>query len=153
MALKIYAFGRKMPAWVQSGFDEYAKRLPAHLNPSLIELKPSEAATADARKTDEARALFDALPKRHCLIALDERAPPRTTSAFSVQLERWLQSGSTLCFAIGGADGFAPSLLTQAHATFSLGPLTLPHPLVRVVLIEQIYRAHTLLSGHPYHRA
>jgi 23S rRNA (pseudouridine1915-N3)-methyltransferase len=152
MATHLLAIGRKMPAWVQAGYDEYQKRLPAHLKFRLKELELSNQSSADARKTDECERLSAAQPSGSFRIALDARGAALSTESLAEKLNTWLQLGRDLVFVIGGPEGLTDAYLKQADARISLSALTLPHPLVRVVLSEQIYRAHSILNGHPYHR-
>jgi 23S rRNA (pseudouridine1915-N3)-methyltransferase len=139
LRVTILSVGHKMPAWIQDGFHEYARRMPPEIRLELVELKPG------AR-------LLDALPKGGALIALDERGKSVSTRGLSTMLSEWMRDGSHPVFAIGGADGLEPEVKERAHKVVSLSALTLPHQLVRVVLAEQLYRAWTILSGHPYHR-
>lgn len=141
-----------MPAWVCSGFDEYQKRLPAHLKFKLKEFDLALQADAATRKAHECTRMLDALPGRAHVVALTETGTPFSSAQLAEKIASWLQIGRELVFVIGGPDGLAPALLARADVTFSLSALTLPHALVRVLLSEQIYRAHSILVGHPYHR-
>ena len=145
-----------MPAWVAAGVAEYRKRLSHELPLELVELKPG----ARGKGRDDVRAMHDEgvamlalLPRDTHVIALDGRGKAWSSEELAAQLASWRMAGRDLAFLIGGPDGHAPDVLTRADQTWSLGPLTLPHMLVRLVLAEQLYRASTLLSGHPYHRA
>ena len=145
-----------MPAWVAAGVAEYRKRLSHELPLELIELKPG----ARGKGRDDARAMHDegvamlALLSRDThVIALDGRGKAWSSQELAAQLASWRMAGRDLAFLIGGPDGHASDVLARADQCWSLGPLTLPHMLVRLVLAEQLYRASTLLSGHPYHRA
>lgn len=145
-----------MPGWVAEGFAEYRKRLSHELPMELVELKPG----ARGKGRDDARAIHDegvailaALPHDSHVIALDGRGRTWSSEDLAAQLETWRMHGRDLAFLIGGPDGHAPEVLTRADQRWSLGPLTLPHMLVRLVLAEQLYRATTILAGHPYHRA
>jgi len=151
--IRLVAVGQRMPAWVSDGYSEYTRRLKARLPVDLVELPAARRGSDTVRAmAEEGRALLAALRPQDHVIALDEHGRQRT----SVELSRWLaqrmQAGSDLAFLVGGADGFAPEVLARAQERWSLSPLTLPHALVRVVFAEQIYRAVTLLDGHPYHR-
>ncbi len=118
----------------------------------VLEFPESRAPTAETRKDDEARTLVGALPEG-VTIALDERGKTLASAAFAAQLGRWRDDGrAAVSFLIGGADGLAPDLLRKTDLTLSFSPLTWPHQLVRIMLAEQLYRATTILSGHPYHR-
>ena len=145
MRITILAVGHKMPAWIQDGFREYAKRMPPELRLELVELKP-------LGKEAEGRRLLESVPPGATLVALDERGKAVTTQQLSKMLAGWMQDGTQPAFAIGGADGLADAVKERARMKVSLSPLTLPHALARVVLAEQLYRAWTILAGHPYHR-
>jgi 23S rRNA (pseudouridine1915-N3)-methyltransferase len=121
---------------------------------AVTELSESRAAAAASRKLEEARAIRDLLPGGTMLIALDERGTAMGSEAFAKTLGTWREGGrGAVTFLIGGADGIDPELLKSAELTLSFSPLTWPHQLVRIMLAEQLYRATTILSGHPYHRA
>ena len=118
----------------------------------VLEFPESRSPTADGRKEDEARTLRVALPEG-ITIVLDEHGKSLGSAAFASQLARWRDDGrSAVSFIIGGADGLSPSLIRDADLSLSFSPLTWPHQLVRIMLAEQLYRATTILSGHPYHR-
>jgi 23S rRNA (pseudouridine1915-N3)-methyltransferase len=154
--LLLVAIGQKMPAWIGAGFDEYARRMPAHLKLELVERPASPwAARGDAARgmREEAELLRAAIPRGARVVALDERGEPWSTATLAARLGDWQGDGRDLALLVGGADGLDPALRAQADLRWSLSALTLPHPLVRVLVAEQLYRAHTVLSGHPYHRA
>jgi 23S rRNA (pseudouridine1915-N3)-methyltransferase len=156
MRIVIVAVGDKPPAWVRDGCAEYAKRLPKPYAPALVEIEPigRRGARDPARALrSEGERVLAALPRQALLIALDERGKPWSSIDLSRQLATWTTAGRDVALAIGGADGHAPAVLERAEQRWSLGPLTLPHMLVRLIVLEQIYRAWTLLHGHPYHRA
>jgi 23S rRNA (pseudouridine1915-N3)-methyltransferase len=118
----------------------------------VIEFPESRASVPASRKADEARALQGALAEG-IIVALDERGRTQSSDAFAKQLARWRDDGRpAVSFVIGGADGLEPALVAKAHLALSFSPLTWPHQLVRIMLAEQLYRATTILSGHPYHR-
>lgn len=155
MQLTALAIGTRMPSWVEEGASTYIKRLPSHIEFRFQELSasPRRPGTNVARlKATEGDRLMKALREPGYCIALDERGRSCTSVEFAQQLEGWLGSYSQVTFMIGGADGLADRCIERADRIWSLSPLTLPHALVRVVLAEQIYRAWTLLQGHPYHR-
>ena len=155
MRLLLLAIGQRMPAWVSAGYEEYARRMPPHLRLELIERAASPwAARGDVARAmrEEAQALRAAVPKGARMIALDERGTAWSTRRLSEHLAGWQQDGRDLALLVGGADGLDPALRAEADQRWSLSPLTLPHPLVRIVLAEQLYRAWSLLAGHPYHR-
>lgn len=155
MRIVLIAVGEKPPGWVREGFAEYAKRLPKPFAPQLVELplghrgKGSDPARAVA---SEGERVLAALPKNARLIALDERGKSWTSMDLARELAGWQHDGRDVAFVIGGPDGHAPAVLARADRRWSLGPLTLPHMLVRLVLVEQVYRAWTIQQGHPYHR-
>jgi 23S rRNA (pseudouridine1915-N3)-methyltransferase len=155
LRVSILSVGHKMPGWVQEGFHEYARRMPPEIRLELAELKPEERgpgrSVEKAMATEGARIL-GAIPDGATVIALDERGKAVTTKGLSTLLAGWMQDGSHPAFVIGGADGLDEAVKARADKLVSLSALTLPHALVRVVLAEQLYRAWTILAGHPYHR-
>jgi len=146
MRITILAIGHKMPAWIEEGFNEYARRMPPEARLDLVELKPGRD------KDEEGRKLVEALPSGATLMALDERGKSVTTQGLSTMLSGWMQDGSHPAFAIGGAEGLSEAVKQHASKLISLSALTFPHQLVRVVLAEQLYRAWSILARHPYHR-
>lgn len=154
MKLLIVAVGDKMPAWVDTAYAEYAKRMPREARIELIEIKPEKRGgqSVDKIKALEAARILDKLPKGVRLIALDERGQTPDTKGLTGLLQAWLAEGRDVALLIGGADGLAPDLLAKAESKLALSRLTLPHGMVRVLLAEQLYRAMSLLQGHPYHR-
>lgn len=156
MILRLLAVGTKSPAWVQTGFQEYARRMPPECRLELVEITPSrhgEARDAARAMRDEAQRLQTQFRRQARVVVLDERGKPWTSRDLSQQLGHWLQDGRPVELLIGGADGLDPALRESAEARWSLSPLTLPHMLVRVLVAEALYRAHTILKNHPYHRA
>lgn len=147
----LIAIGERMPAWVQNGYAEYAKRLSRELPLELIEVSAKSRDPARAM-AEEGAVLLDAIPKGAHVVALDGRGKSWSSEELAQQLARWRMQGKDLALLIGGADGFAPTVLDRVDQKWSLGPATLPHPLVRIVVAEQLYRAVSLLAGHPYHR-
>ncbi len=160
MQLLIAAVGRLKQGPERELFAHYLARAEAAartlgLAPvSVIEVPESKAGTAPLRCQDEAAALLAKLPTPHKLIGLDRNGKAMTSEAFAGRLAKFRDEGiRALAFVIGGADGLGEKALSRADLTLSLGPMTLPHGLARIVLAEQLYRAATILSGHPYHRA
>jgi len=153
MRARLIAVGDRMPAWVGEGFAEYAKRLSRELPLELIEISTRQRAKETQRAiADEGAAMLAAIPKSAHVVALDGRGKTWSSEDLAAQLAQWRMQGQDLAFLIGGPDGLAPAALERAQHRWSLGPLTLPHPLVRIVLAEQLYRAVSLLGNHPYHR-
>jgi 23S rRNA (pseudouridine1915-N3)-methyltransferase len=155
MQLKMLCVGQKMPNWITTGFDEYAPRLSGQCRLTLKEVAPAKrtkAGVAAKYMEEEAVRIEEALVGNPIRVVLDEHGDVIDTKALAKRLEGWLQSGRDVTFVVGGPDGLAPSVKVKADWTWSLTPLTLPHPLVRVVLAEQLYRAWSLLNNHPYHR-
>lgn len=156
MKLSVLAVGHRMPAWVTAGFEEYARRMPREMPLQLKELKPAQRSSAagDVMRwlQMEAGRINDAVPAGALRVVLDEHGRTFPTRVLAEHLERWRGDGRDVAFIIGGADGLAPEIKTGAGLLWSLSPLTLPHALVRVVLAEQLYRAASMLAGHPYHR-
>lgn len=156
MHLLVAAVGQRMPGWVNEAWTEYSRRMPSNLTLTLREIplakRGKNAATQRLKKT-ESHALFNAMPARARVIALDVQGQGWSTGKLADNLENWMGEGRDVGFMIGGPDGISPDILQQADNRWSLGPLTLPHPLVRVVLAEQLYRAWTITQNHPYHRA
>ena len=156
MKTRLISVGERMPTWVAEGFAEYRKRLSRELPLDLVEIplgargKGRDPARAIA---DEGAAVLAALPKDVHVVALDGRGKSWSSEQLAEQLARWRQSGRDLAILVGGPDGHAADVLARADQQWSLGPLTLPHMLVRLVVAEQLYRAVTILEGHPYHRA
>ena len=156
MQLLVAAIGQRMPNWVSEGWNEYARRMPPGLALTLREINlEKRGKNADLRRLAavESRALYEAMPVRARVVALDVRGHAWSTEKLAANLEQWMQEGRDVGFMIGGPDGIEADIMNRADDRWSLGPLTLPHPLVRVVLAEQLYRAWTITQNHPYHRA
>ncbi|MGD9020210.1 MAG: 23S rRNA (pseudouridine(1915)-N(3))-methyltransferase RlmH [Lysobacterales bacterium] len=156
MNLLVAAVGQRMPSWVVDAWAEYSRRMPPglalHLREIPLAKRGKNADIARALKAESA-ALLAAMPARSRAIALDVRGKGWSTGQLAEKLENWMNDGRDVGFMIGGPDGIDPGALARADERWSLGPLTLPHPLVRVVLAEQLYRAWTITQNHPYHRA
>jgi 23S rRNA (pseudouridine1915-N3)-methyltransferase len=156
MKCRLIAAGTRLPDWVNAGFLEYQKRLRA---PLVLQLEEIPVATRRAGENPQraiaregANMLAALGPKDH-VVALEVSAPQRSTQAVSIWLAERLRAAKPLALLIGGPDGLAPECIERADESWSLSPLTLPHALVRIVLAEQLYRAMSLLAGHPYHRS
>jgi 23S rRNA (pseudouridine1915-N3)-methyltransferase len=163
MRLHLLSVGRRMPAWVEQGFAEYAKRLPPECRLTLVEIEPAQrgkgrgkAAGSGALRTrirdEEGERLLKAIPAGALVIALDLGGRTWSTEELAEQLDGWLAGGRDVALLVGGPDGLSADCLARADRRWSLSPLTFPHPLVRVMLAEQIYRAWSIRAGHPYHR-
>jgi 23S rRNA (pseudouridine1915-N3)-methyltransferase len=156
MRIHLLSVGRRMPGWVEAAFGEYAKRLPPECALRLTEIEPGhrgKSANVEAARRTEGERLIAAVPKGARVLALDVTGRAWSTEELSDQLAGWLADGRDVALLVGGPDGLPPECLTRAEGRWSLSPLTFPHPLVRVILAEQLYRAWSLLQGHPYHRA
>lgn len=152
----LMAAGTRQPAWINAGYDEFAQRLPVECKLLLREIPLSTARKRGdlARAVrDEGQKMLTALPDGAGVVALDVNGRSFSSEALARQLGRWLQGGRDLALMIGGPDGLTRECLARAELKWSLSPLTLPHALVRVLVAEQLYRAWTILKGHPYHRA
>ena len=155
MKLLVIAIGHKMPEWITTGYNEYAKRMPRETKIELVELKPEPRTTGKSTAqimAAEAQRILAALPPDCLRIALDEHGAAWTTRQLTDKMKDWMGSGRDVAFIIGGADGLHESVKKGAQQLLALSALTLPHSMVRVLLAEQLYRAHSLLHNHPYHR-
>ncbi len=156
MRIEIIAVGKRMPGWVDEAFGEYRKRFDRSLEVSLKEvdaIRRSASITVPRAVQEESERLAAAVAPGNQLICLDERGQSWSTRQLSKQLDKWMHSGRNVSLLVGGADGMSDQLLHSAERTWSLSALTLPHPLVRVILIEQLYRGWSLLQNLPYHRS
>ena len=142
-----------MPTWIQSGCDDYTKRLPRHWQFRVKEFAQAKSATPELAMHKEADVLLAAVTDQSHLVALDNRGVHWSTSDLARQLENWQSIGKDIAFMVGGPDGLHSRCLDRADQSWSLSPLTFPHPLVRVIVTEQLYRAQSMLDNHPYHRA
>jgi len=154
MKLRIIALGHKLPGWATDAFDDYARRMPREFALELVELKPEARdrgkSVAQMLAAEGARIATAAAGCQ--LVALDERGDAWTTAKLAKHLRAWHDDAIAIAFAIGSADGLSPAIKRDATAVVALSALTLPHSLARILLAEQLYRAVTLLQGHPYHR-
>jgi len=154
--INIIAIGNKMPGWVEDASQDFVKRMPSEIkiNSILLPLiKRGKNPDIPRIVRDESRKLLAAVPKDSVLVVLDVLGKSVTTMKLSSLLETWLQQGQDVSIVIGGPDGVSDELLSKASLKISLSELTFPHTLVRVILLEQIYRAWSILNNHPYHRA
>jgi 23S rRNA (pseudouridine1915-N3)-methyltransferase len=154
MKLQIIAVGQKMPAWVDQASNDYLKRLPAkQLTLSCIATAQRKSGLTVARlQQQEAEKIKTKIKTGSLNIALDEHGKQWSTRQWAEQYSDWQRYHPMVNFIIGGPDGLAPEILSMANQTIALGRMTLPHGLARVVLIEQLYRAWSVVEGHPYHR-
>ena len=156
MRTRLISVGERMPAWVADGFAEYRKRLSRELPLDLVEVPLGNRGTQrDPMRAMaiEGAAVLAAIPKDAHVVALDGRGKTWSSEELARQLAAWRMQGRDLALVIGGPDGHAADVLARSAQCWSLGPLTLPHMLVRLVVAEQLYRAMTIVAGHPYHRA
>ena len=152
--MQILSIGGKPPGWVRAGFDEYAKRMPRDMSLSLVEVPaPRHGADANKNLRVEGERMLARISSGDWVIALDTGGQPFSSEQLADQMEKWRMRGSNITFVIGGADGLADDVRTRADQTLSLSALTFPHYLVRLILAETLYRAWSIFTGHPYHRA
>lgn len=154
MKLRIISVGHKMPAWVETACAEYTKRMPRELSLEIVEIKPEKRAAGNSTENiqqAEAKRILEAAGNDYVIVC-DERGQEITTLQLAEKMEFWQTLGRNVSFLIGGADGLDASLKQTADFQWCLSKLTLPHAFVRVLLCEQLYRAHSVNIGHPYHR-
>ncbi len=155
MKIRLLTVSHKQPDWVQAGCQDFERRLPREWGFQVVEVKPgarTSGAPVAKVQADEAQRLLAAVPKGARLVALDERGVGWSTRDLAHRLQQWQQDGRDLALVIGGADGLADEVLRAAEVRLSLSAMTMPHGLVRIVVVEQLYRAATVLQGHPYHK-
>ncbi len=155
MRINLIAVGTRMPAWVEAGVDEYRKRLPPELSLQIREIplgKRGKNADIARAMAQEGEAMLAAIGARDRVVALEVKGRAWSTEQLAQQLAAWQMSGDDVALLVGGPDGLAPNCQARANERWSLSPLTLPHPLVRVLLAEQLYRAWSINNNHPYHR-
>ena len=154
MRLLIVAVGQRVPDWAQTAYDDYAKRFPPELKVELkaVKTEPRSSKTLETLYAAERERIQAAIPRGTRVVVLDERGTSLTTKALAERLQSWQLSGDDVALVIGGPDGLEPAFRQAAHERIRLSDLTLPHAMVRVLLIEQLYRAWSVNAGHPYHR-
>ena len=155
MKLLVTAVGQRVPDWAQTAWADYAKRFPPELRLELKAIKTeprSGGKTTEQIMTAERQRIEAAIPSGTHVVALDERGSALTTAALAAKLSQWQGQGGDVALLIGGPDGLHPALRQGAHERIRLSDLTLPHAMVRVLLVEQLYRAWSINAGHPYHR-
>ena len=156
MRIYLLAIGTKMPQWVSKGYEEYSHRMPSKCKLILKEIiseKRNKNSNIETIQNKEAKKLLNAIPKNTRVVALHSQGTTWSTEKLAAQMENWMMSGQDIALLIGGPDGLTPELLNQANEHWSLSNLTFPHPLVRIIVAEQLYRAWTITENHPYHRA
>ena len=154
MRLTIVAVGQKVPDWAQTAYDDYAKRFPPEIKVELkaVKTEPRASKTLDTLLLAEKSRIEAAIPRGTHIVALDERGTSVTTVALAERLKAWQLLGTDVAIVIGGPDGLEAGFKKTAHERLRLSDLTLPHAMVRVLLIEQLYRAWSITINHPYHR-
>ena len=155
MKVRLIAIGERPPAWISQGFNDYRQRLARWMHRDLIEIAPgrrTNGPVARAINTEGCRVLAR-MTRQNYVVALDGTGQAWSSADIAVQVEKWKMRGQDICLLIGGPDGHDPTVLARATERWSLGPLTFPHFLVRLLVVEQIYRAASLNANHPYHRA
>jgi len=155
MQIHLIAMGQRMPAWVNQGVNEFVKRMPPECRIKVVEIPASKRSkTTDLNRLmqQEGEKMLAAIPKGALVVAMDVKGKVCSTEELSQQLDGWLQGGRDVAMLIGGPEGLAPACLEKAEVSLSLSNMTLPHPLVRIILTEQLYRAMSILKNHPYHK-
>lgn len=155
MQISLIAVGTRMPAWVTQGYEEYARRLPADYSLQLVEIpagKRGKGADITRITQKEGQQTLAAVPRGTRVVAMDVKGHPWSTEELAKELDSWRHDGRDVALLVGGPEGLAPECLKSADQRWSLSNMTLPHPLVRIVIAEQLYRAWSLLKSHPYHR-
>lgn len=155
MKLRVLCIGKRMPAWVDAGVDDFLKRFTRQFPLSLdvVEASPRKAGmTTEQLQDADSLRLSQRLKPNERVVLLDERGKRHDTREFAARIEQWQLDGPDVALIIGGADGHSKAFRQQAHELISLSAMTMPHGLARLMLVEQIYRAWTVISGHPYHR-
>ncbi|CAB9539450.1 23S rRNA (pseudouridine(1915)-N(3))-methyltransferase (EC [Bathymodiolus brooksi thiotrophic gill symbiont] len=152
--INLIAIGKKMPDWIQTGITHYQKQLPRELNFNLTtpEAQKRKGKNIEQIKQLEGELLMKASATANLIIAFDEHGKQHTTKEIAQAMQNWQQNGDSVALLIGGADGLSNTIKQQAHQLWGLSNLTLPHSMARLLAVEQIYRAHSLLTNHPYHR-
>lgn len=155
MKLTLYAVGSKMPSWVSQGFAEYSRRFPRDLSFNLVEIpagKRGKNADISRILAKEGEQLLAAIPKGNRIVTLEVEGQPWTTPKLAKQLESWQLDGRDVALLVGGPEGLSPACIKASEQKWSLSALTLPHPMVRILIAESLYRAWSVNTNHPYHR-
>lgn len=155
MRIRLIAVGQKMPDWVSTGYQNYAKRFPSDCQLELVEIAAGKRGkNADIARIlkQEGEAMLAAVGKGDRIVSLEVTGKTWTTPQLATRLEQWLMDGRDISLLVGGPEGLAPECIAAADERWSLSPLTLPHPMVRVIIAESLYRAWSVTANHPYHR-
>lgn len=155
MKIKLIAVGNKMPDWVEKAYRNYSQRMPRDCSLELIEVaaaKRSKNQLAAQWMEKEGQQILKAIDKSDWVVALEVRGKNWSTAQLAEEVKKWQAMGNNVALLVGGPDGLSPECLARANARWSLSALTMPHPMVRVVLSEALYRAWSVTVNHPYHR-
>jgi len=155
MQINLISVGNKMPGWVQQGYEEYSKRMPKECSLVLKEVMPGKRGkNSDVTRIvrDEGERMIQSIPSKAHIVTLDIPGKPWTTPELSIAMKRWMESGQNVALMVGGPEGLSDSVKGLARESWSLSKLTFPHPVVRILVAEQLYRAWSILNNHPYHR-
>ena len=154
MKIQLIAAGNRQPRWIREGVDSYLRRLPALYGFKLIEIPLSERRTVDPRQArrEEGRRMLAAVAPSARIVCLDERGQAHSSRQVAARLSAWRHGGQDVALLVGGPDGLGEVCRQAAAESWSLSPLTLPHGIARLLVVEQLYRAHSIISGQPYHR-
>ncbi|MDP6163779.1 MAG: 23S rRNA (pseudouridine(1915)-N(3))-methyltransferase RlmH [Candidatus Thioglobus sp.] len=155
MKINLIAVGKKMPDWISHGIEHYKKQLPKNYNFTItaLESQSRKSISADNTKSLEEKLILDAASGSTLLIAFDELGKQQTSKELSRSIQKWQLDGESVAMIIGGADGLSLELKQKCNLTWSLSNLTLTHSMARLLIVEQLYRGHSLLNNHPYHRS
>ena len=155
MRINLIAIGKKMPDWISHGIEHYKKQLPKNYNFTItaLESQNRKSISAENTKNLEEKLILDAASGSSLLIAFDERGKQQSSKDLSKSIEKWQLEGESVAMIIGGADGLSSELKQKCNLIWSLSNLTLTHSMARLLLVEQLYRGHSLMTNHPYHRS
>ena len=155
MRINLIAIGKKMPDWISHGIEHYKKQLPKNYNFTITALESQNRKSISAKNTKnlEEKLILDAASGSTILIAFDELGKQQSSKELSKSIEKWQLEGESVAMIIGGADGLSSELKQKCNLIWSLSNLTLTHPMARLLLVEQLYRGHSLMTNHPYHRS
>mgnify|MGYP003321634658 FL=1 len=155
MRINLIAIGKKMPDWISHGIEHYKKQLPKNYNFTItaLESQTRKSISAENTKNLEEKLILDAASGSTLLIAFDELGKQQSSKELSKSIEKWQLEGDSVAMIIGGADGLSSELKQKCNLIWSLSNLTLTHSMARLLLVEQLYRGHSLMTNHPYHRS